>query len=118
MGIKILVVDDMLERRKWLKRLLERKGYKVTVATDGQAALSRLKMKNEHYDLVLTDTKMPCLTGPELVEEMKQRKIKVLVIGMSNREESRELYQNFWRKDESYEKLFCLIRQLTEKSPK
>ncbi|MCX6744650.1 MAG: response regulator [Candidatus Parcubacteria bacterium] len=116
MKVKILVVDDRIERRKWLKKLLEEKGYYVDISTDGMAALVKIKSSRGKFNLVLTDTKMPCLTGPELVADMKERKIMVPVIGMSNREESRVLYEYFWNKNEAYENLFSLIKKLTKKS--
>jgi len=115
--MRILLVDDKPERRKWLKQLLENKGHKVVVSTDGMAALVKVMAKNAKFLLVLTDTKMPCMTGPELVEEMKQRRIQVPVIGMSNREECRGFYEHFWNKNEPTEILFGLIKKLTEKSP-
>jgi len=117
--IRILLVDDKFERRQEFKKLLEDEGNKVTVSTEGQSALVKLMSKRKiKFHLVLTDTKMPCLTGPELVKEMKDRRIWIPVIGMSNREENRLLYENFWNKNEPREILLAMIKKLTEKSPK
>lgn len=73
------------------------------------------------FHLVLTDTKMPCMTGPELAEdvaeEIDQRKIKVPVIGMSNRAGCCKFYQHFWNKNHDPQKLFRLIEKLIVKSP-
>ena len=109
--MRILVVDDKLERRKWLKELLEKQGHKVIVATEGLAALTRLKYRR--FDLVLTDTKMPCLSGPELVEEMRQRHMTTPIIGMSNRKTSSQHYEHFWHKKQPPARLFRLITTLT-----
>jgi CheY-like chemotaxis protein len=120
MKTRILVVDDDPQMRNWLKKLLEEKGYKVIVSTDGMSALTRLTNENRNrgkVHLILTDTQMPCLTGPELLKEITDRNIKIPMIGMSKDNEKRSLYQNFWHKDEAYKILFDLIRNLTTKSP-
>jgi CheY-like chemotaxis protein len=114
--IKIILADDKLERREEIGNLLEKKGYQVYKAKDGMSALGMIKCFRRP-DLILTDTKMPCLTGPELIEELRKRGNNVPVIGMSNREEARALYQYFWNKNEPKEILFDLIKQLTSKSP-
>jgi len=111
--MQILVVDDKTERRKEIGKLLKDQGYKVVTASDGFVALTKLK-HHKRIALVLTDTKMPCLNGPELVEELTPRYPKLLVIGMSNREESRSLFKHFWNKNEDPEILFNLITKLTD----
>jgi len=116
--MRILLVDADPKCRKDFKDLLESQGYKVVTSTDGLVALEQLTRKRKiKFHLVLTDTKMPCMSGPELAEDMKQRGIKIPVIGMSNREECREFYKHFWNKNELPEKLFALIKELTAKSP-
>jgi len=114
--MKILLVDDTAKRRKQIGVLLKKEGYQVIYATNGDTALTRL---SKHLiDLVLTDTKMPLLCGPALVDEIKKTKHKnVPIIGMSNRPESRVLYQYFWDKNEPEEILLGLIKKLLAKSP-
>jgi two-component system response regulator HydG len=60
----ILVADDDPGLRESLERTLNRDGYRVVTATDGAAALERLQSGG--VDLVLTDLKMPGLSGIEL----------------------------------------------------
>ena len=65
----LLVADDDPAVRDSLERTLRHAGYQVIAAPDGQAALDRLREGG--VDLVLTDLRMPGLTGLELLREAK-----------------------------------------------
>ncbi|MEK7770147.1 MAG: response regulator, partial [candidate division NC10 bacterium] len=65
----LLVADDDPAIRQSLERTLTREGYQVALAPDGHAALDRLRAGG--VDLVLSDLKMPGLTGLELLREVK-----------------------------------------------
>ena len=65
----LLVADDDPAVRQSLERTLTREGYRVLLASDGQAALERLQ--GGGIDLVLSDLKMPGLTGLELLRAAK-----------------------------------------------
>jgi two-component system response regulator HydG len=65
----LLVADDDAAVRQSLERSLTREGYTVELATDGQAALDRLRLGG--VDLVLSDLRMPGLTGLELLRHVK-----------------------------------------------
>jgi len=65
----ILVADDDPGLRESLERLLTREGHRVVLASDGRAALERLQAGG--VDLVLTDLKMPGLSGLELLHAAK-----------------------------------------------
>ena len=65
----LLVADDDPAVRESLERMLKREGYRVVVASDGQAGLERLK--GGGVDLVLADLKMPGLSGLELLRAAK-----------------------------------------------
>lgn len=58
---RVLVVDDALTVRELQRSILERAGFEVRVAADGNEALSRLA--EERSDLILTDVDMPNLDG-------------------------------------------------------
>jgi two-component system response regulator PilR (NtrC family) len=75
---RILVVDDELSMREFLKILLEKSGYGVTVAPDGATALEIIQ--NETVDLVITDIRMPGMSGLELLTELKQYSADLPVI--------------------------------------
>ena len=65
----ILVVDDNEMNRDLLTRRLERQGYRVTVAVDGQQALDVLS--REEFNLVLLDIMLPVINGYQVLEQMK-----------------------------------------------
>jgi two-component system response regulator HydG len=62
----VMVVDDEEANRVALERILEREGIGVVHAPDGRAAL--LAMRQHPPDLLLTDLKMPGMTGLELMK--------------------------------------------------
>ena len=66
----ILVVDDDPLNREPLRRLLERKGYRVDTAPDGPVALHRLA--EETFDLVLLDRMMPGMSGMDVLSELRK----------------------------------------------
>src|SRR6185437_2547863 len=65
----VLVVDDALTIRELQRSILERAGFAVRLATDGNDALSRLA--EEPSDLVLTDVEMPNMDGFALTEAIR-----------------------------------------------
>ena len=62
----VLVVDDESANRQALERILAREGHTVIHAADGREALAR--MREEPPDLMMTDLKMPGMTGLELMK--------------------------------------------------
>lgn len=69
MSVRVLVVDDNLELAENLAEILEDEGCEVTVAHSGEAALEL----STHFDLVLTDIRMPGISGIELVRRLSER---------------------------------------------
>lgn len=67
---RILVVDDEVMNRELLQEILARAGYEVTTASDGEAALELLRRHAFH--VVLTDLRMPGLTGVDVVRALKE----------------------------------------------
>jgi two-component system NtrC family sensor kinase len=68
---RVLVVDDEQEIAALLVEIVAAAGHHVDVAGDGRAALEYLTQ--HHYDLVLSDTKMPQLDGVALYREIERR---------------------------------------------
>ena len=66
----ILVVDDELSMREFLKILLEKEGYAVTTASEAANAIDLIQ--NQDFDLVLSDIKMPGMGGLSLLEKIKE----------------------------------------------
>ena len=67
----ILVVDDEAEIRETLAEILTGARHRVVTASSGREALER--MAAEHYDVILTDIRMPDLDGRALYQEIEQR---------------------------------------------
>src|SRR3954452_23902695 len=65
---RVLIVDDEKFIRDILADFLGMEGYVVRTAEDGQAALTELN--HSHYDLVISDLKMPRMGGIELLEQI------------------------------------------------
>src|SRR5437762_5048403 len=74
----LLIADDDPGLRESVERTLTREGYRVILASDGNAALERLQAGG--VDLVLTDLKMPGLSGIELLRAVKAIASEVDVI--------------------------------------
>jgi signal transduction histidine kinase len=75
---KILVVDDNIEFAKTIARNLEKEGFQISMASDGNTAI--LAASNETPDLVLLDLKLPDIPGVELLRIMKSINENVAVI--------------------------------------
>jgi two-component system, NtrC family, response regulator HydG len=65
----LLIADDDPGLRESLERTLTREGYRVVLASDGRAALERVQAGG--VDLIVTDLRMPGLTGLELLRAAK-----------------------------------------------
>jgi response regulator RpfG family c-di-GMP phosphodiesterase len=78
---RILVVDDEEVIRDILADFLAMEGFEVRTAPDGAAALAELTQG--HYDLVLSDLKMPNMGGIELLDSMAQHAPQVVTIIMT-----------------------------------
>lgn len=71
MGIdKILVVDDEMLVRNFLAETLRRKNIEVTTAENGQKAVNLIK--ENAYDLIITDMKMPDISGIDVLKKAKE----------------------------------------------
>jgi two-component system NtrC family sensor kinase len=81
-GPRVLVVDDNATNRNVLSRRLERQGYSVDEAPNGEVALDRIATEN--FEVVLLDIMMPVMDGFEVLEHMRRdkrmRTVPVVVI--------------------------------------
>jgi DNA-binding NtrC family response regulator len=80
---KILIIEDEAAIRRVLVKILseENDQYKVDEAEDGLQAIDILK--NDDYDLVLCDIKMPKMDGVEVLEALKKMKPEIPVVMIS-----------------------------------
>jgi PAS domain S-box-containing protein len=90
-GQPVLVVDDDRDYAQLLKRLLERQGFSVELAHDGDDALRKILSKR--YQLVILDKNLPKRSGLDVLQEMRNsrslHRVPVIVIsGSAHAEET------------------------------
>ena len=78
---RILVVDDEAHVLLTLQAILQEDGYRVDVASDGNQAIEALRVS--HYDLVLTDLKMPGVDGLSVLAEVQKSSPTTVTIMMT-----------------------------------
>ncbi|MEO7201226.1 MAG: hybrid sensor histidine kinase/response regulator [Candidatus Tumulicola sp.] len=87
----VLVVDDSLTVRELERKLLEKRGYEVTVAIDGMDGWNAIR--GTSFDLVVTDIDMPRMDGIELVTLIRRdalmKALPVMVVSYKDRDEDR-----------------------------
>jgi DNA-binding response OmpR family regulator len=69
---RILVVDDEPAVRAMVARALREEGYEVVGVGDGQAGLTAAETADVSYDLVVTNSYMPHLSGEQLIAELRR----------------------------------------------
>jgi len=80
----VLLVDDEVTVRTYVRRLLQLNGYQVLEAADGVDALALLRKLSGTIDVLVTDVKMPRLTGKELVKVVKTEFPNIPVVFISS----------------------------------
>jgi CheY-like chemotaxis protein len=133
---RILLIDDDPDVTLTLKTVLENNGYAVDVFNDPIMALQNFKKAadedttNEkyHYDLVLTDIRMPIINGFELYQKIieidKNIKVRFLTASEINYDEFREkvaptiddTVNYFIRKPVENQKLLNAVSELMNKN--
>ncbi len=116
----ILLADDQPDVRDVLRKMLEKKGFKVIVAEDGAEAIEKFELYGDSIDLLLFDMRMPKKNGKEAYEIIKEKRhdIKVIFLsGYSSTSISDEIeYQNlpFISKPVCLDNLLRKMRDLLE----
>ena len=112
----VLVVDDSITVRRVTQRLLQREGYRVSLAADGLQALERLQ--HERPTVVLSDIEMPRMDGFDLVRNIRSDPrlsgLPVIMItsriAEKHREHARELgVDHYLGKPYSEDELLALV---------
>ncbi len=67
---KILVLDDVLDAVRLIKRILERKGHEVFIFTEEEDALEHAR--SDKMDLAILDIKLKKMSGVDVLEELKK----------------------------------------------
>jgi len=75
---RVLVVDDHRQARESMADVLNRSGHQVDCCSSAAEALQALEQKT--YDCIVTDLKMPGMSGVELIIQLEQRRLGVQVV--------------------------------------
>ena len=78
---KVLIIDDEPYILLMLKKMLEKAGYEVDLASNGQQGMELFE--KDKADLVITDIIMPDKEGLEIILEMKKRRPDLKIIAIS-----------------------------------
>ena len=79
----VLVVDDEGMMKEYLEEVMKRHGYKYAAFVDPSEALVFVQMNSNKIDLVVTDIKMPGITGYDLAKEVLKINPRIPVILIS-----------------------------------
>ena len=93
MQVRIMAVDDEPDILKIVKMSLIKWGYAVDAFTDPAEALDRFSRDPHGYALILTDIKMPGMSGSELAKRAKKIRPDIKVMIMTAYEIDRDLKQ-------------------------
>ena len=92
MAKTIMIVDDEMDIRSTVKTVLEKNGYEVVTAVDGDDCLK--KLKKEKVDLILLDIMMPGTPVREVVKKIKDVKIVYLSVVRTSEAEKENLLKS------------------------
>lgn len=86
--MKILIVDDEMMIKEWLKYTISTLSFEITLldtASNGIEALE--KVKSEQYDLIFIDITMPKMNGIDLLRSLNEQAIHSMLIVLSSHDE-------------------------------
>ncbi len=89
----ILAVDDDKNTRLLYKAVLEKAGYTVFIAQDGEQALE--VMDKEHIDLVILDIMMPKMDGYELTKILRESSADLPILMVSAKQQPQDKHKGF-----------------------
>ncbi len=90
-GELILVVDDEAGVCRVVQRMLEKHGYRVVAAREGNEALALFDAHRAEIKAVLTDLMMPRMDGPKLVHALRQLDTQLPILGMTGLAEQADM---------------------------
>lgn len=93
-SLSILIVDDNFDIVRLMERGLKEYGFNVSAFTDPVRALEDFKVNCNHYNIILSDSRMPRMNGCEFVKKVKEidKQAKIVVMSGFDVNDVRELY--------------------------
>lgn len=80
---KVLVVDDDEKIGSMICHFLAKSSYEAHSVSNAVSAIEFLKIKSQHFDILITDYSMPQMDGVELTKLIRRWYPRIVVIGMS-----------------------------------
>lgn len=123
MSTEILLVEDNDDVRRLMTLLLERAGYRVITATNGQEAISLVGVRTP--DLILMDLVLPVLDGARACALLKARRetadIPIIVVSAQNTPTARAITEqigceHFLAKPFELDELLSMVKLLTRRN--
>lgn len=91
--MKILLIEDDEKIVSFLKRGLEEEGYKIDVAMDGEEG--RYMSEINRYDLIIIDWMLPIISGVEIIEYLRNKKITTPILMLTAKNELDDKIKGF-----------------------
>jgi signal transduction histidine kinase/ActR/RegA family two-component response regulator len=118
----VLLVEDEDMVRQLVSDILEKEGYKMLVAQNGQEALIKSEQHEGEIDLIITDVVMPGMSGPQLVERLAASYAETKVLFMSGYTDNAIVYHgvlgegmNFLQKPFTPDDVLRKVRDVLDK---
>lgn len=80
-SLRILLIDDNRHGLVARRTVLEQQGHKVTTASSGQDGIEQFQA--ETFDLVVTDYRMPEMSGQQVIRKLRQQSPKIPIVLLS-----------------------------------
>ena len=88
---KIMVVDDEPDNVETVRMLIEREGYEIVEARNGDECLEKVKKMDVKPDLILMDVMMPETPVKKVVDQLKGLKVAYLTVVRTSEAEKEDL---------------------------
>jgi PAS domain S-box-containing protein len=100
-GESLLIVDDEESLRALLSEAFQRKGYKISTASNGHEAIDIISDESRHFDVILLDLNLPNASGLQVMKVIRlcRPEVCVLVVSGHITPENRADFQQLGQKD-------------------
>ena len=119
--MRILLIEDEEQIRRFIKRGLEAEGFQVDVAHNGEEGLA---LGREHYSLILLDLLLPLKTGIEVCQTLRGDKISTPILMLTAKDEIQDKVEglrtgadDYLTKPFAFEELLARIKALLRRAP-
>jgi DNA-binding response OmpR family regulator len=120
--MRVLIAEDERSMAEQLRRGLEREGYSVLVAADGQQALELAR--NSEHDLMILDWMLPKLEGTEVARRLRQANVPTRILMLTARDATPDVVtgldcgvDDYLSKPFAFEVLLARLRALARRIP-